>query len=817
MDKRKSSHIESASSILEKRNKAFRILYNTVIEVTQAQDDNIFTILTRNLRELSQATTTAIAVVDRNSMSIALKSVTHDGEDIVIDAHLPAHTAYITPEILKIFSQALIHEVKENEINLATLFPGSCLADMVLSSDSVIYNTTCMRNEDVFAFGLIHFSDNRHIKMKDMADTYLGLASVIIQRAMAVRELNVSKQWFKNLLDCSPVGIMVVDQNRKIVEVNNAAIQMVAGSKESITGKSCKELICNDKSERCPIFDDGKTINQDERLIKHTCGRKVPILKNAIPVEIDNKKYIIETIVDISERKKVEEELKKSEETFKSIFEVANDAIFIHRIPDGRILNVNQKALEMLGYTKEETLNMSVGEISSNETPYTDTEALAYIANAMKSPQLFEWKLRRKNGDVFYTEVNLNKVSILGEDRIMAIIRDISERRKMEEELLKIRKLESVGVLAGGIAHDFNNLLTVIIGNISVAQMDIDPRDESMMSLLDNAAKAALRAKDLSGQLLTFSKGGTPVKKATSIQNMVMESVNFMLKGSNVKCVFSIPDRLFQVEIDEGQISQVIYNLVLNAVQAMPAGGTLRVSCENSLLPVDYTGPSRKLSECVKISVADEGIGIPESIIGKIFDPYFTTKDKDSVKGTGLGLSTCYSIVKKHGGMIEVKSKVNEGSVFNVYLPASTTENVNDTPVQEVKIVKGAGRVLVMDDEPMVRSIMGDILKRLGYETAFASNGSEAMEMYNEAYHNDVPFDVVIMDLTIPGGMGGKDTMEKLYRQYPNVKAIVSSGYSNDPVMSDYKLYGFKGVVKKPVRINELSAMLYSVMHSSDR
>ena len=816
MQKRMSSHIDNASSILEKRNKAFRVLYNTVIEVTQAQDDDIFTILTKNLREISQATTAALAVFDRSNMSVTLKSVNHKGQDMNIEPDDPFNVAIVAPEVLDFFQQSVILEPQVNDTTLADLLPDSCLYPLGSSGKVKKYNISCLRDKDIFAFGLISFDDNNRLKMKDMVDTYLGLASVIIQRAQAVRELSISKQWFQKLLSCSPVGIMVINQNREIVEINDSALELVNSTRENIIGKCCKNLVCQEPSMSCPIFDEGKLIDQEERQIMHSDGHTIPVLKNALPVEIDNEPYLIETIVDISERIKAEEELKKSEETFKSIFDGANDAIFIHSISNGRMLNVNHKVEEMLGYTKEEILKMSIRDVSVEGSAFSEEKGKKYFQDALSSPQLFEWEFKHKNGTVFPTEVNLKKVSILGKERVMAVVRDISERRKMEEEILKIRKLESVGVLAGGIAHDFNNLLTVIIGNLSVAQMDIDPTDQSLLSLLENAQKASMRAKDLSTQLLTFSKGGAPVKKTTSIKNIVVDSVNFMLKGSNVKCEFSIPDDLCQVEVDEGQISQVIYNLVLNAQQAMPNGGTLRVSCENNFSPKDFIESSKNTDCYLKLSVADEGIGIPEALIDKIFDPYFTTKDKDAVKGTGLGLSTCYSIIKKHDGIIDVKSQVNKGTVFDIYLPAARGGKTVPALLLQPEIIQGDGKILVMDDEPMVQSIMGDILRRLGYEASFVSNGAEALEQYNMAYHKGEPFDAIIMDLTIPGGMGGKDTMAQLYKEHPDVKAIVSSGYSNDPVMANYQKYGFLGVVSKPVKISELSSMLHDIIHPKD-
>ena len=306
MGKRKISYTQTASSILEKRNKAFRVLYNTVIEVTQSQDDKIFTILAHNLREMTQATTAALAVVDLNSMSLILKAVNHNGEDLVIDENAPGNITPLTPEIIEFFGKSIIHEIQENEINLVTLFPKSSLSHLVPSSDSVLYNITCLRNQDIFALGLLHFNDNHKLKMKDMADTYLGLSSVIIQRAKAIRELHISKQWFQNLLNCSPVGIIVVNHNREVVEINDSALDLLSCERAVITGKSCKDFFCS--NDGCPIFDDGKTINQNEIMIEYGDNQTIPILKSALPIEIDKKQYIIETIVDVSELKKSQEQ-----------------------------------------------------------------------------------------------------------------------------------------------------------------------------------------------------------------------------------------------------------------------------------------------------------------------------------------------------------------------------------------------------------------------------------------------------------------------------------------------------------------------------
>lgn len=397
--------------------------------------------------------------------------------------------------------------------------------------------------------------------------------------------------------------------------------------------------------------------------------------------------------------------------------------------------------------------------------------------------------------------------------RMDGTVMDITERKRAEEDLIRAQKLESLGVLAGGIAHDFNNLLTVILGNVSLVKTYGNPEDKAYRRLTE-AEKACLRARDLTQQLLTFSKGGAPVKKVTSIAELIRESASFAQRGSNVRCEFSIADGLWPLEVDEGQISQVINNLVINAQQAMPQGGVIRISVENVMgtgFPIsDRVGALQvKDRRYVKITVEDQGIGIPEEHVSKVFDPYFTTKQR----GSGLGLAVTYSIVKNHDGYIEVESKLGVGTKFHIYLPVCDKGLPERTNMEKDNLIRGRGRVLVMDDEEIVRDLLGEILGQIGYEVGFAREGGEAIELYIRAKDSGKPFDVVIMDLTVPGGMGGKETIKRLLDIDPEIKAIVSSGYSNDPIMSDYRRYGFMEMVTKPYRIEELSVVLNKVMN----
>jgi signal transduction histidine kinase/ActR/RegA family two-component response regulator len=384
-------------------------------------------------------------------------------------------------------------------------------------------------------------------------------------------------------------------------------------------------------------------------------------------------------------------------------------------------------------------------------------------------------------------------------------VRDVTEQRRLEEELRKAHKLESLGVLAGGIAHDFNNLLTGIMGNISLAKVMMNPRDKSYMRL-DEAEKAVWRARDLTQQLLTFSKGGAPVRKTASIEQIVMDSASFVLRGSNVRCEFVVPDHVWPVEADEGQMSQVINNLIINADQSMPDGGVIKVRIDN--LP-DGQSDLLTLNEgrYVRISIEDHGVGIPEEYLQKIFDPYFTTKQK----GSGLGLATVYSIIRSHDGYISVESKVGNGTTFHIYLPASENGPQAAGGARDITLA-GSGRILVMDDEEIIREVAAEILGHLGYSAVSCCDGAEALEEYRKAEEEGDPFAAVIMDLTVPGGMGGKETMKKLKEIDSKVIGIVSSGYSNDPILAHFRDYGFSGVAAKPYNMEELGRRLHELL-----
>lgn len=481
----------------------------------------------------------------------------------------------------------------------------------------------------------------------------------------------------------------------------------------------------------------------------------------------------------------------------------------------GKIVLINSSAENLTGWTEQEAMGKHFGEVFHIVDEGKQPLRTDLVERVLKAGGIVDsddpMTLTAKDGTELLVTNNGAPVynrhsNIVG---VVLVFRNVTERQQAEANLLKIQKLESMGVLAGGIAHDFNNILTGIMGNISLAKMDMAPGDQNFERLV-RAERASSEAKNLTQQLLTFSKGGTPTAKVTSIVGLLRESASFVLRGSNVKCEFSIPDDLWPVEVDEGQIGQVINNMLINADQAMPAGGTIEIHAENTI-PTPEDAPLLGNKRYVKISIKDHGIGIPEGSLQKIFTPYFTTKQS----GSGLGLAVSHSIVRNHGGHIDVESQMGVGTTFLIYLPASLEETVTEKKAEEQLFV-GNEKILVMDDDGVVRELAREMLNNIGYRVIVARNGDQAIDLYAKAEDSGSPFDAAIVDLTVPGGMGGREAIVQLLKIDPEAKVIVSSGYSNDPMMTDFRAYGFSGAIAKPYRVKELSKTLYNVINQDD-
>jgi PAS domain S-box-containing protein len=384
------------------------------------------------------------------------------------------------------------------------------------------------------------------------------------------------------------------------------------------------------------------------------------------------------------------------------------------------------------------------------------------------------------------------------------VLRDITDAAQLEQERARATQLASLGVLAGGLAHDFNNLLTGIVGNISIARFNDSP--EEVADRLQEAESACQRARKITNQLLTFSNGGAPVKTTTWIGDLVKETSEFALRGSRLAPRFVIPLDLSPVDVDLGQIGQVLHNLVLNAQQATPAGGVVNVTLANEAIAAEEwrCGTCIRPGHYVSVAVKDHGVGISPENLKRIFDPYFTTKKT----GNGLGLAVCYSIVSAHDGYLTVASEVGAGTCFTMYLPAATRRPAVKAATSKQERLSAGGRVLIMDDEPTIRDVATRMFKKLGYQPMTAADGEEAIALVRAAFDDKRPFDIVVMDLTVPGGMGGKDALPLIREIDPSIKAIVSSGYADDPVIANHEHYGFNGVMCKPYVLADMRSTL---------
>ena len=392
---------------------------------------------------------------------------------------------------------------------------------------------------------------------------------------------------------------------------------------------------------------------------------------------------------------------------------------------------------------------------------------------------------------------------------VVLVFRDVTEKTRIEAELQKAQRLEAIGLLAGGIAHDFNNLLTGMLGNISVARF-MARSSPDVYKRLEQTEEAFGRARHLTQQLLTFAKGGAPMKEPVVISRLMRDCASFVLSGSNSRCRFEFQEGLRTADADESQISQVINNIVLNASHAMPGGGLITLRAANESAPIG--NPMGLAPGCyIRIDIEDEGPGIPADIRKRVFDPYFTTKPN----GTGLGLATSYSIVSKHGGSLTVDSPPGRGACFHMYLPAAIASAACAGEKKE-GMATGNERVLLMDDESIIREAAGDMLSAAGYEVEYANDGREAVSKYSGAASAGRPFEAVILDLTIVGGMSGKDAARAILDEFPEARIIVSSGYSGDPVLADFKRYGFRAALLKPYNMEQICAVVRAAVSGPD-
>jgi PAS domain S-box-containing protein len=497
------------------------------------------------------------------------------------------------------------------------------------------------------------------------------------------------------------------------------------------------------------------------------------------------------------QRRQAEEALRTSEEWLRALIEHSPAAILL-KDTEHRYLLVNKRFEQWYGMAQEDV----VGKRSHELLPPEEAEVYeAQDREVLAARTAIVWEVTVSFADGTQHQVLVTKYPVFDARGkpvgVCTINTDITEQKQLEDVLLRARKIESIGVLAGGIAHDFNNLLTGIMGNISLTKMLVGQETQAVARLTE-AENACRRATALTRQLLTFSTGGAPVRQTISMVELLTESVKFALRGSNVRAAFTIAENLWPADVDAGQIDQVFHNVAINAVQAMPDGGVVHVQADNCWLNTGEV-PSLAEGRYLKMSLRDHGSGISAEALPNIFDPYFTTKEH----GSGLGLATAYAIITKHGGAITVESEDGVGTTFVIYLPATQgailpVQDAPDTPLL------GSGRILVVDDEAAIRDLLQAMLTTIGYEVVCVRDGAEAIAVYQKAQAEERPFAATILDITIPGGMGGLEALPRLRALDPQATVLISSGYANDPVMADFQRYAINGVIAKPYTVQKL-------------
>ncbi|WP_371801721.1 PAS domain S-box protein [Candidatus Lokiarchaeum ossiferum] len=519
---------------------------------------------------------------------------------------------------------------------------------------------------------------------------------------------------------------------------------------------------------------------------------------------------------DITFSRNIEESIIDTELRYKRIFERSSDVVFSVHLDDGTISSINEAGLNLTGYRIDEILGISFKEFIAPNSIEFLTDLIQQKQKGLATQDYHEIEIISKSGEKFLGEVNLQFIYQDQEaTEVLGFLRHISQSQKVTLERIKQERLESIGNLAGGIAHDFNNILASLLGNVSLALEENNLED--IKSILRETESGIMRAKNLTYQLLTFSKGGKPVKSNVSITQLISSTAIFALRGSKSKCTLDFDEKMWDCYVDSNQISQVIGNIVINADQSMSKGGEIILSFHNFDTKTNflrYQEIQKKINllpgKYIEIMIQDHGTGIPKDIQSRIFEPYFSTKSS----GSGLGLATAYSIVKGHNGYIYFISSTapeTHGTTFYIYLPViSEGLSSNSVSPPKSKSSKSTSNktILVLEDDPSIQKILVKMFKHLKHHAIFTDDGKDTILKYKEAKSSENPVDLLIMDLTIPGAMGGKETIVLLKEFDPNVKAIVSSGYSNDPIMADPISYGFIGVLKKPFTLQQLKDII---------
>jgi PAS domain S-box-containing protein len=664
-----------------------------------------------------------------------------------------------------------------------------------------------------FIFASYFYSDLNAVYPDNLAYAISTAAIYLYSFKFGVFDLAPASK--EKMLDVIQDNIITIDSKDRVTILNQACQEYLGSQAKEVIGKSFRDVFASIPYFRgLPYPKDVRDLPQE---VTDPSGRSFEV--NVKEYKIGYTASIGNLVVlhEITERKKIEELLRKteaqeklaeSERKYRMVVDNQTEAIVSFR-PDGKVTFANRVIEQYL-----DQIGVPLSELNVYQFPtFWDSRGLTKFISMM-TPEIpvgeYEHVISRPDGrtqnilwrakGIYDNNGNLQEVQAVGID--------ITERQRLEQEMARNQKLESLGVLAGGIAHDFNNMLASIVSNTEIAILE-HPEDIKHVHRLQESVRSAMRARKLTQQLLTFSKGGQPIKEVVDLKTLVPSTVEFVLAGSQLVPRYDIDNRLHKISADPIQIEQVINNLIINAVQAMPRGGNLFIRVKNIEMECDdLTTESHPL---VRLEIEDKGMGIPPEHLDKIFDPFFTTK----ATGNGLGLSTVRSIVRNHGGTVAVESREGEGTKFLVTLPATYDDAGQSVQEHQIEAAKH-GSILVMDDEESILDVLQIMLENFGYKVECVRTGEEAIKSYQRRLAMGRPFNVVIMDLTIRGGMGGKDAIQEIRSMDQAARVIVSSGYSNDPIMAHPQEYGFTDVLQKPFTMQDILTKIDAVMATVD-
>lgn len=623
------------------------------------------------------------------------------------------------------------------------------------------------------------------------------------------------------MVESAVEGILVV-QGARIVEANPFALRLFRATAEQVAAADYLDFTYPEDramiEERYRRRAAGEPVDAHSVYrVQDTEGHPIWVESHRAEIDWDGSPATLIFLTDLTRHKRTEDALKDSLANLRMTQQVGQLGHWIWEPSTGRVV-WSEEMYRMFHLSAEQPMSLDrlLGSLIHPEDREDYGKAMRTAMTGLRMDP-FVHRAILPDGPIRYVEVipwerDLDEAGRVV--RLTGLARDVTEKRLLEEEKQKAQRLESLGMLAAGIAHDFNNLLTGLFGSMELAVCKAGEGSE-VAEELRHSADAFERMRLLTRQLLTFAKGGVPEKRAVSVGKLIRDAERLALSGSDVGCLLSIPEGLPALDADEGQVGQVLHNVLLNARQAMPGGGTIRVRASPRILDASASRAEGGLTpgSYVLIEIADRGSGIPAEDLPKVFDPFFTTK----ALGNGLGLATAYSIVKRHGGRIWMESRVGEGTTVRMLLPASAVPAKDvGRPAAAEKPAMGRGRILVMDDDALVRAVIAGMLRSLGYGTGETGDGETAVREYGEALRSGAPYDAVVLDLTVPGGMGGREAVERMRRDDPGLRAVVTSGYSADPVFSDPARYGFDAAVAKPCRREDLSLALEAALRSRD-